>query len=193
MRQIKYFLSALILISIISSCTSLEDTYKEYAGDGEIRYIGKCTDLAVSPGWNRLIVSWKNSVDPLISNVKVTWKENDNIKEILLDKDIEEYSIDDLEDKNYEWVYNTNQWKYSYSIFYFYSAPGATGIKNLNDSKVTVTTTKGTINIECEEGSLIRVFNTNGALVGQNEPSIYVEPGTYIVKVNSKTFKVVCP
>ena len=62
------------------SCESLEDTYKDYAGDGPIRYLGKCMDLTVQPGWNRLIVSWTNSADPVIDKIKVTWSKDGVIK-----------------------------------------------------------------------------------------------------------------
>lgn len=34
----------------IAGCENLEDTYSEYAGDGKIQYVGKCTDVVVSPG-----------------------------------------------------------------------------------------------------------------------------------------------
>ena len=58
------------MMTLFAACEkeSLEDTYKEYAGEGEIRYMGKCTDLLVSPGWQRLIVTWENNVDPVIKN-----------------------------------------------------------------------------------------------------------------------------
>ena len=35
---------------------SLEDTYKDYASDGSIRYLGRCKDIEIQPGWERLMV-----------------------------------------------------------------------------------------------------------------------------------------
>lgn len=97
----KYIILLLTVLSMVS-CESLEDTYKDYAGDGPIRYLGKCSELTVQPGWNRLIVSWTNSADPVIDKIKITWSKDGIVKEELLDKETETYNIQDLEDGNYE-------------------------------------------------------------------------------------------
>ncbi len=55
-------------------CEDLEDTYDEYAGDGMIRYVGKCSNLEVQSGWNRLKVKWKGNLDAAIDKVKITWQ-----------------------------------------------------------------------------------------------------------------------
>ena len=102
MKLIKYLSLVFVLLTLGACGESLEDTYKDYAGNGEIRYLGKCSDIAIRPGWNRLIVSWKNGTDPVIDKVKVTWKKDDTSKFILLDRGTTEYSIPDLEDGNYE-------------------------------------------------------------------------------------------
>ncbi|GAA6258149.1 hypothetical protein F070042J6_40010 [Bacteroides sp. f07] len=98
----KKYIGLLMAILTMVSCESLEDTYKDYAGDGPIRYLGKCMDLTVQPGWNRLIVSWTNSADPVIDKIKVTWSKDGVIKEQLLDRETAEFNIPDLEDGNYE-------------------------------------------------------------------------------------------
>ena len=97
----KYIILLLTVLSMVS-CESLEDTYKDYAGDGPIRYLGKCSELTVQPGWNRLIVSWTNSADPVIDKIKITWSKDGIVKEELLDKETDTYNIQDLEDGNYE-------------------------------------------------------------------------------------------
>lgn len=53
----KIYLWLLLPLLIFGGCESLEDTYKDYAGDGPIRYLVKCDDLDVKAGWNRLVVS----------------------------------------------------------------------------------------------------------------------------------------
>lgn len=75
------------MLALLSACgtDSLEDTYKEYAGEGEIRYLGKCTDLSVTPGWQRIIVTWKNNIDPAIQQVKVAWLLDDTRDSVLLE------------------------------------------------------------------------------------------------------------
>lgn len=97
------------MMTLFAACEkeSLEDTYKEYAGEGEIRYMGKCTDLLVSPGWQRLIVTWENNVDPVIKNIKVRWLLDDSKDSVLLERGTTEYSIETLSgvpliDGNYE-------------------------------------------------------------------------------------------
>ena len=62
----KIYLWLLLPLLIFGGCESLEDTYKDYAGDGPIRYLVKCDDLDVKAGWNRLVVSWKSVDDPII-------------------------------------------------------------------------------------------------------------------------------
>ena len=50
---------------------SLEDTYSDFAGDGKIRYVAKCSDLDITAGWERLIVTWVNGTDATIDKIKV--------------------------------------------------------------------------------------------------------------------------
>lgn len=64
-------------------CEDLEDTYDEYAGNGMVRYIGKCSDMEVQPGWERLRVSWKNNLDAAIKKVKVTWQSEEDEKPLV--------------------------------------------------------------------------------------------------------------
>ena len=108
MKTNKY-IAMLGIIALFSACQneSLEDTYKDYAGDGEIRYVGKCTDLLVSPGWERLIVEWKNSEDQIIKHVKVKWRLDEQQDSVLLERGTTEYSIETLNgqklaDESYE-------------------------------------------------------------------------------------------
>lgn len=53
---------------------SLEETYDEFSGDGMIRYVGKCAEVSVNPGWERLQVVWKHNIDAGIKKVKITWQ-----------------------------------------------------------------------------------------------------------------------
>ncbi len=109
MNMNKYIGILIGVLALFAACEteSLEDTYKEYAGDGEIRYLGRCTDLTVAPGWQRIIATWKNNVDPAIQQVKVTWQLDDKRDSVLLERGTTEYSIGELdgkplEDGNYE-------------------------------------------------------------------------------------------
>lgn len=67
----KRYLLLLLPLLLMTSCgESLFDTYKNFAGDGEIRYVGKVSDLTVSPGWQRILLDWKNSDDPIIDKME---------------------------------------------------------------------------------------------------------------------------
>ncbi len=95
------YMACLCCTLAATGCQGLEDTYKEFAGD-EIRYMGKCNDLTVNPGWERIIVKWTNSGDPIIDKVKLKW-EGDNVKDsVLLDRGTQEYSIGNLADATYK-------------------------------------------------------------------------------------------
>lgn len=92
----------IVLAVLAVSCEKLEDTYSDYVGDGVVRYLGKPSNVSVSSGWKRLVVKWTNSVDPAIVNIKVQWDLDDVSKDTLLAKDVSEFSIENLEDGNYE-------------------------------------------------------------------------------------------
>ena len=101
--KMKKYLWLLFAFCIMVGCgESLEDTYSDYAGDGVIHYVSKCTDVSVSPGWQRLIVKWKNGFDPTIVNVKVSWTLDGVSRDTLLDKNTTECSIPYLQNGNYE-------------------------------------------------------------------------------------------
>lgn len=109
MRLNKYIGIFIGAVALFSACQneSLEDTYGDYAGEGEIRYVGKCTDLMVSPGWKRIIAKWENNEDQIIKKVKLKWRLNEQQDSILLERGTTEYSIEmlngaELEDGNYE-------------------------------------------------------------------------------------------
>lgn len=91
------------MVSCLSSCDneSLEDTYAEFAGDGEIRYIGTINDLEIRSGWHRLEIKWHNSIDPIIDSILVKWEKDDVVASRMLSKNDTLLNITDLNDGNY--------------------------------------------------------------------------------------------
>lgn len=69
----KYILFIASLLLFTACGESLEDTYRDYSGDGEIRYVGKVKDLQANPGWEHVTVNWVNSEDPIVDKVEVKW------------------------------------------------------------------------------------------------------------------------
>lgn len=100
-KHINNILLAFVFLPFLSGCQDLADTLKDYIGDGEIRYVGKCTDLAVSPGWKHLTVDWTNSVDPIVSHVMVRWESDALSDSVVLNAGTHEYDIKNLDDGSY--------------------------------------------------------------------------------------------
>lgn len=68
----------------------------------------------------------------------------------------------------------------------------ATAIRNLaNETGVTISKTKGGLNIASAEGKTVEVYNVGGSLVScQNNGFISLPTGIYLVKVNGKSTKI---
>ena len=45
MERKLYYIAWLFAALFVIGCEDLEDTYDEYAGDGMIRYVGKCSNV----------------------------------------------------------------------------------------------------------------------------------------------------
>lgn len=84
MRKYAIYALGLLFAFFTESCNeSLEDTYSKFTEGGMIRYVGKCSDVQVKAGWERLQVIWKNHADAGIERVKVSWQsENETAPEI---------------------------------------------------------------------------------------------------------------
>ena len=80
MRNKLYYILWLLAVLFMASCEDLEDTYDEFAGDGKIRYVGKCSDMEVAPGWERLRVTWRDNLDATVKRVKITWQSEKDTK-----------------------------------------------------------------------------------------------------------------
>ena len=80
MERKLYYIAWLLAALFAISCEDLEETYDEYAGDGMVRYIGKCSEVEVQPGWERLRVSWKNNLDAAVKRVKISWQSDEDSK-----------------------------------------------------------------------------------------------------------------
>ena len=91
-----------ILLALLAGCNeTLEDTYSDYAGDGKIRYVGKCSEMLVKPGWRRLKVDWVNSMDIMVDKIKVSWEADGMKHDTLLTSDMTSCDIRNLADNTY--------------------------------------------------------------------------------------------
>ena len=102
MKKTMYILAT--ALAVLTSCgDSLEDTYKDFAGDGPIRYTGKCTNISVNPGWECLRTTWTPSKDPAVKNIRITWiSENSDTATAEVAPTDTAYTIKGLNNQNYQ-------------------------------------------------------------------------------------------
>ena len=99
----KTYLLLGIVFAILSGCReSLEDTYDEYTGDGPVRYVGICSNVKVESGWQRLTVSWENSLDPNVVKNKITCTADNYEFDTIVPAEATECVIYGLKDASYE-------------------------------------------------------------------------------------------
>ena len=90
----KRYLWILFVFFALAGCDDLEDTYSDYAGDGQIRYLTKCSDVKIVPGWEKLNMTWKNSTDPVVDSIRITWTLDKNTKKVMLPPTSTAYTIE---------------------------------------------------------------------------------------------------
>ena len=102
MRMRKYIINLFAAAALLVGCgESLEDTYSDYAGDGKIRYVAKCTEVHATPGWERLMVDWINGTDATIDKIKVVWSCEERRDSVMLPGESTSYELTNLEDGTY--------------------------------------------------------------------------------------------
>lgn len=97
----KFYIVLIWGIALLSGCENLEDTYDRFSEEGLIRYVGKCSDLKLSPGWERMVLKWKNNIDSSIDKIKITWTNELETHDTLIDKALETCNITNLVDAAY--------------------------------------------------------------------------------------------
>lgn len=101
MRKIKYTLSLFLATILLIGCNeTLEETYDNVTDGGKIRYVAKCSDIYVTPGWERLIVKWKNGTDATIDKIKLTWTYDGKKDSILLPALTTSFELNKLQNTN---------------------------------------------------------------------------------------------
>ena len=104
MNKRKYIIYLLFaVVALLTGCNeSLEDTYSDYSGDGKNRYVAKCSDLDIMPGWERLILSWVNGTDATVDKIKVAWLFDGKRDSVLLPNTSTSFVLTNLVDGTYQ-------------------------------------------------------------------------------------------
>ena len=107
----KYTNYILILLTFtLCCCESMKETYEEYAGDGRIRYLAKCSNLEGIPRWESVKLSWENGIDPAIDHILIEWNNGFTRKDTVTHKDSSSIVIPGLENYTYEFkVFSVDQ------------------------------------------------------------------------------------
>ena len=95
------YLLGLLAFLFFAACEDLEDTYDDYVGDGPVRYLAKCADVTVESGWERLIVEWKNDLDPNREGVWIRCASDSYQRDTLVAADCDSCSFNGLVDGSY--------------------------------------------------------------------------------------------
>lgn len=73
LKLIRYPIVLAILIGILSACSKMDSTYKDFLQNGEFVYPGPVDSLEVHPGKNRIQLSWLIIGDPTVTKAVIHW------------------------------------------------------------------------------------------------------------------------
>ena len=91
----------MLALLFAAGCEDLKDTYDDYAGDGPVRYMARCTDVKVESGWECLRVFWKNALDPNREKILVRCVSELSAFDTIVPADAEACEIKGLPDATY--------------------------------------------------------------------------------------------
>lgn len=91
----------MLLLLFAAGCEDLEETYKDYAGDGPVRYMARCSDVKVESGWECLRISWKNALDPNRAKILVRCVSDLSAFDTIVKADAEVCEVKGLPDATY--------------------------------------------------------------------------------------------
>lgn len=102
MKKRRYIINLFTAAALLVGCSeSLEDTYSDFAGDGKIHYVAKCSEVHVSPRWEGLVLEWQNGTDATIDKVKVVWTFEDQKDSTLLPNTTTSFELKNLVNGTY--------------------------------------------------------------------------------------------
>nr|WP_294874444.1 DUF4998 domain-containing protein [uncultured Pedobacter sp.] len=119
MKKILYnTMSLFMILGILSGCTKMDNTYKEFVVPGGLTYAGKATSPKVYPGLARVKVAWLRGSDPSVVNARIFWNNfaDSVVVPIPPTGDTVSVIIDNLLEKSYSFVIRTYDSKGNSSI-----------------------------------------------------------------------------
>lgn len=103
MKTIRNFLFVLLFVAGLASCGGMDETYKEFIGEGPIVYIGKVDSLKAYAGRNRVMLEWKKLLDPRAATARIFWENGAKSAEVQLEKEARQtqFVVNDLAEGTY--------------------------------------------------------------------------------------------
>lgn len=102
---ITYMTMLVVFCGVMSGCEDIEDTYKEYAGDGPMQYLNKIYDLEATPQWESMRLRWTLKLDAGRTDILVEWKDASQTYSQQIDKESESFLVEGLTE-NYDYEFN---------------------------------------------------------------------------------------
>ncbi|MGV3763586.1 DUF4998 domain-containing protein [Parapedobacter sp.] len=101
-----------IFIGVIvgfASCDSQSDIYKDYVVPNGLVYPGPAQQPMVSPGDNRIKISWLRGTDPRIQKARIFWNNYTDSVELAVAADLDtiSYIIDPISENTYSFMIHT--------------------------------------------------------------------------------------
>ncbi|GAB3012041.1 hypothetical protein GCM10027051_13500 [Niabella terrae] len=64
---------ALLTLLLATGCSKMNDSYKEFLGDGPIKYVGIPDSVYVHPGYKRIQLTWRKPTDAKVKGGVIYW------------------------------------------------------------------------------------------------------------------------
>lgn len=104
-QYINYSLLGLI-VYCLSSCSKMDDTYKDFLKGGEILYLGKADSVKAYAGKNRIKIAWLLPGDPKVTGAVIYWNNKADSAKVTFPKpsltDTISVMINNLAEKSYD-------------------------------------------------------------------------------------------
>jgi len=87
--EAKWSLIPLTIITVVfglSSCKKMDDTYRDYVGEGEIVYVSKADSVTAHSGNNRMLLTWVQGANPKVAGIRVFDSDGELLAEQLIEE-----------------------------------------------------------------------------------------------------------
>ena len=181
MKITSYFLTALIAIAVLCSCTKNHGNFREFFEGKEIVYTGAVTNVELLPGNLRMGLKWKRSTDPSITKYIIYYNNKLDSQVVNIDKSTDSISAI---------IHGLSEYTYSFTI-YSYDDKGNRSIPyEVNSAKVYGPIYKSSLVNRSYNATQPYTVDPNGALTLNFNPPDTINTNTLIQYTNQQEEKI---